>query len=111
MEYFYLDGSTSAAMRLDYVKRYNGGEKSIFLISLKAGWMAAYLAQPCQCGKNLQIEMIHASLRNFRVKFTPYTRHIGQINLLLFLRHLGYNLLLNFFRQFVGCRILSENPV
>ncbi len=37
MEYFYLDGSTSAAMRLDYVKRYNGGEKSIFLISLKAG--------------------------------------------------------------------------
>lgn len=35
--YFYLEGSTPPAERLDYVKRFNGGEKSIFLISLKAG--------------------------------------------------------------------------
>lgn len=36
-EYFYLDGSTPASSRLEYVKRFNGGERSIFLISLKAG--------------------------------------------------------------------------
>ncbi len=36
-KYFYLDGSTSAAARLEYVKRYNAGERPIFLISLKAG--------------------------------------------------------------------------
>ncbi len=36
-EYFYLDGNTHPAARLDYVKRFNEGERSIFLISLKAG--------------------------------------------------------------------------
>ena len=36
-DYFYLEGSTPAATRLEYVKRFNSGEKSIFLISLKAG--------------------------------------------------------------------------
>ncbi len=35
--YFYLDGSTNARDRIDMVNRFNSGEKSIFLISLKAG--------------------------------------------------------------------------
>lgn len=35
--YFYLEGSTKPATRIDYVKRFNDGERSIFLISLKAG--------------------------------------------------------------------------
>ena len=37
IEYFYLEGSTAMEDRADYVKRFNGGEKSVFLISLKAG--------------------------------------------------------------------------
>ncbi|AEV69344.1 DEAD/DEAH box helicase [Acetivibrio clariflavus] len=35
--YFYLDGSTKAQDRMDMVKRFNGGERDMFLISLKAG--------------------------------------------------------------------------
>lgn len=35
--YFYLEGSTPISERNDYVKRFNAGEGSIFLISLKAG--------------------------------------------------------------------------
>jgi len=35
--YFYLDGSTKAKDRMDMVKRFNGGERDMFLISLKAG--------------------------------------------------------------------------
>lgn len=35
--YFYLEGSTPPQERLEYVKRFNEGENSIFLISLKAG--------------------------------------------------------------------------
>ncbi|MFZ5986010.1 MAG: SNF2 helicase associated domain-containing protein [Bacillota bacterium] len=35
--YFYLDGSTKAKDRIDMVDRFNKGEKSAFLISLKAG--------------------------------------------------------------------------
>jgi len=35
--YFYLSGSTKAAERQDYVKRFNDGEGDLFLISLKAG--------------------------------------------------------------------------
>lgn len=42
-DYFYLEGSTPAATRLEYVKRFNSGEKSIFLISLKAGGTALNL--------------------------------------------------------------------
>ena len=34
---FYLDGSTSSQARIDMADRFNGGEKSVFLISLKAG--------------------------------------------------------------------------
>ena len=34
---FYLDGSTSPHLRKDIADRFNGGEKSVFLISLKAG--------------------------------------------------------------------------
>lgn len=37
IEYFYLDGSTPAENRGEIVKKFNKGEKSIFLISLKAG--------------------------------------------------------------------------
>ncbi|MBE5962892.1 MAG: DEAD/DEAH box helicase [Lachnospiraceae bacterium] len=37
VEYFYLEGSTPIEERNDYVKRFNGGEGSVFLISLKAG--------------------------------------------------------------------------
>lgn len=37
INYFYLEGSTPIAERNDYVKRFNGGEGEIFLISLKAG--------------------------------------------------------------------------
>ena len=35
--YFYLEGSTPTQDRNDYVKRFNGGEGKVFLISLKAG--------------------------------------------------------------------------
>ncbi len=35
--YFSLDGSTPVDTRMDYVKRFNEGEKQVFLISLKAG--------------------------------------------------------------------------
>lgn len=35
--YFYLDGSTSAEERIKRVHAFNGGEKNVFLISLKAG--------------------------------------------------------------------------
>ncbi|SIS43167.1 DEAD/DEAH box helicase [Salimicrobium flavidum] len=34
---FYLDGSTKTDKRMEYVERFNSGEKDIFLISLKAG--------------------------------------------------------------------------
>ena len=37
ISYFYLDGGTKAETRNEYVKRFNGGEKKVFLISLKAG--------------------------------------------------------------------------
>ncbi|WP_409254218.1 SNF2 helicase associated domain-containing protein [Bacillus sp. SCS-153A] len=37
LPYFYLDGSTSSEERINLCNRYNGGEKDIFLISLKAG--------------------------------------------------------------------------
>lgn len=37
IEYFYLEGSTKAEVRKEYVNRFNKGERSIFLISLKAG--------------------------------------------------------------------------
>ncbi|MDO5519852.1 MAG: DEAD/DEAH box helicase [bacterium] len=35
--YFYLEGSTAMEDRQEYVKRFNDGEGSVFLISLKAG--------------------------------------------------------------------------
>lgn len=35
--YFYLNGTTKAAQRQDFVKRFNAGEGDLFLISLKAG--------------------------------------------------------------------------
>lgn len=35
--YFYLDGSTPAAERVELCDRYNAGERDVFLISLKAG--------------------------------------------------------------------------
>lgn len=34
---FYLDGSTPASERIDMANRFNGGERQVFLISLKAG--------------------------------------------------------------------------
>ncbi len=34
---FYLDGSTPAHLRAEYADRFNGGERSVFLVSLKAG--------------------------------------------------------------------------
>lgn len=37
IEYFYLDGATKAAERIDMAERFNNGEKKLFLISLKAG--------------------------------------------------------------------------
>lgn len=37
IDYFYLDGSTKIKDRNEYVKRFNEGEREIFLISLKAG--------------------------------------------------------------------------
>lgn len=37
ISFFYLEGSTSMEDRADYVRRFNEGETSIFLISLKAG--------------------------------------------------------------------------
>ncbi len=37
ISYHYLDGATRADMRLQLVKSFNAGEKSVFLISLKAG--------------------------------------------------------------------------
>ncbi|MDE7298497.1 MAG: DEAD/DEAH box helicase [Lachnospiraceae bacterium] len=36
-DYFTLEGATKIETRMDYVQRFNEGEKSIFLISLKAG--------------------------------------------------------------------------
>jgi SNF2 family DNA or RNA helicase len=35
--YFYLEGSTPTQERNEYVKRFNSGERKVFLISLKAG--------------------------------------------------------------------------
>ncbi|MNZ92904.1 hypothetical protein D3C78_1119490 [compost metagenome] len=35
--YFYLDGSTPAAERVELCNRFNDGERELFLISLKAG--------------------------------------------------------------------------
>ncbi len=37
LSFFYLDGSTKAEERLRMVNAFNGGEKQVFLISLKAG--------------------------------------------------------------------------
>lgn len=37
IEYFYLSGNTKIKERKDYVSRFNDGERSVFLISLKAG--------------------------------------------------------------------------
>src|SRR5690606_12260088 len=37
LDYFYLSGKTDAKERVDMSERFNNGEKSIFLISLKAG--------------------------------------------------------------------------
>ena len=37
LNYFYLDGSVPTAERIDSVYRFNGGERQLFLISLKAG--------------------------------------------------------------------------
>lgn len=37
IDYFYLEGSTPIDTRGDYVRRFNAGEGSVFLISLKAG--------------------------------------------------------------------------
>jgi superfamily II DNA or RNA helicase len=37
LSYFYLDGGTPAADRMDMADRFNKGEREIFLISLKAG--------------------------------------------------------------------------
>lgn len=37
ISYFYLEGSTPLDKRNEYVNRFNGGEGSVFLISLKAG--------------------------------------------------------------------------
>lgn len=37
IEFFYLEGATPGDVRSDYVKRFNAGEGSVFLISLKAG--------------------------------------------------------------------------
>ncbi|TGN09788.1 DEAD/DEAH box helicase [Leptospira ilyithenensis] len=45
IEYFYLDGKTSAAKRQEYVKRFQRGERRFFLISLKAGGVALTLTK------------------------------------------------------------------
>lgn len=37
LSFFYLDGQTSVADRVNICDRFNGGERSLFLISLKAG--------------------------------------------------------------------------
>ncbi len=37
LPFFYLDGSTAAAERLELCNRFNAGEQDVFLISLKAG--------------------------------------------------------------------------
>jgi len=37
VEFFYLDGSTKSEVRIDLVNSFNKGERSVFLISLKAG--------------------------------------------------------------------------
>ncbi len=36
-DYFYLDGGTPSERRIELSERYNGGEREIYLISLKAG--------------------------------------------------------------------------
>ena len=37
ISYFYLDGATKTADRMEYVRSFNEGERNVFLISLKAG--------------------------------------------------------------------------
>ncbi len=37
IDYFYLDGATPAERRIEISERFNGGEREVFLISLKAG--------------------------------------------------------------------------
>ncbi len=37
ISYFYLDGSTHSEERIELANRFNGGEREVFLISLKAG--------------------------------------------------------------------------
>ena len=37
ISYFYLDGTTSSISRIDMANRFNMGERSVFLVSLKAG--------------------------------------------------------------------------
>jgi len=37
IDYFYMDGGTSSFARTDMADKFNGGEKSVFLVSLKAG--------------------------------------------------------------------------
>ena len=37
IEYFYLDGALNSKDRISFVDRFNGGEREVFLISLKAG--------------------------------------------------------------------------
>jgi len=36
-EYFYLDGTSKSKDRIEMTKRFNSGEREVFLISLKAG--------------------------------------------------------------------------
>ncbi len=36
-QHFYLEGNTKVSLRNEYVKRFNSGERDVFLISLKAG--------------------------------------------------------------------------
>lgn len=37
IEYFYINGSTPPEERTEMAERYNGGERDVFLVSLKAG--------------------------------------------------------------------------
>lgn len=37
IDYFYLEGSTKTEVRKEYITKFNQGERSVFLISLKAG--------------------------------------------------------------------------
>ena len=36
-QYFYMEGNTKVSLRNEFVKRFNAGEREVFLISLKAG--------------------------------------------------------------------------